>query len=225
MYSFAQRPDTAIVDEPLYGHFLHVSGAEHPGRDEVIQSVDCDGSRVMRRLLETSEQHDECPVLFMKQMAHHLVELDTEFLQHVQNVFLIRDPHDMLPSLTIQLPNATLADTGLQTQFEIFDRLRAQGQVPAIIDSRQLLLQPRLILERLCRHIGIPFFPEMLEWPAGPRSEDGVWARHWYHAVHQSTGFSAYRKKDKFPDHLIPLLNECLPFYEHLYAHAFKADE
>ncbi len=47
MYSFAQRPDTCVVDEPLYGHFLRVTGALHPGREEVMVSVDCDGDKVM----------------------------------------------------------------------------------------------------------------------------------------------------------------------------------
>ncbi|RMF66572.1 MAG: sulfotransferase family protein, partial [Calditrichaeota bacterium] len=35
MYSFAQREDTRVVDEPLYGYYLKLSGADHPGREEV----------------------------------------------------------------------------------------------------------------------------------------------------------------------------------------------
>src|ERR687883_192922 len=31
MYSFRQRPDTLVVDEPLYGHYLRVTSADHPG--------------------------------------------------------------------------------------------------------------------------------------------------------------------------------------------------
>ena len=50
MYSFAQRTDTRVVDEPLYGHYLRVSGAEHPGRDEVLAAVDADGERVVREV-------------------------------------------------------------------------------------------------------------------------------------------------------------------------------
>jgi hypothetical protein len=29
----------------------------------------------------------------------------------------------------------------------------------------------------------------MLYWAAGPRPQDGIWATHWYDAVHRSTGF------------------------------------
>ena len=32
MYSFAQRNDVRVVDEPLYGHYLKVTGAQHRGR-------------------------------------------------------------------------------------------------------------------------------------------------------------------------------------------------
>ncbi|MBT5534537.1 sulfotransferase family protein, partial [Candidatus Poribacteria bacterium] len=39
MYSFAQRPDTRVIDEPLYGHYLRVSGAAHPIPVDVIASM------------------------------------------------------------------------------------------------------------------------------------------------------------------------------------------
>ena len=222
MYSFAERQDTRVVDEPLYGHFLRVTGTVHPGRDEVLANVDCDGESVMRKLL-TAESGSPA-VLFMKQMAHHLVEIDKSFVRDTENIFLIRDPEQMLPSLTIQLPGATLADAGLRMQWELYEELRNAGQSPAIIDSRELLLDPQGVLERLCRHLRIPWEEDMLLWPAGPRPEDGIWAKHWYHAVHKSTGFSPYRHKDSFPSHLEPLLAECAPWYERLFEHAIRAN-
>ena len=221
MYSFAERPDTRVVDEPLYGHFLRVTGTVHPGRDEIMARVDCDGDRVMQTLLAESPGNPD--VLFLKQMAHHLVDVDRRFLERTKNIFLIRDPEQMLPSLTIQLPNAGLADTGLKMQWELYEELVAAGQSPAIVDSRELLLNPAEILRQLCEHLDIPFFETMLSWEAGVREEDGVWAPHWYDAVHKSTGFSTYRHKDDFPAHLAPLLAECAPWYEKLYDRAFRA--
>ncbi len=38
MRSFGNRPDTVVVDEPLYGYYLARTGIDHPGRDEVIAS-------------------------------------------------------------------------------------------------------------------------------------------------------------------------------------------
>ncbi len=224
MYSFAQRADMQVVDEPLYGHYLRVSGADHPGRDEVLAEMNCDGNAVMRDLLDCSGT-DHAKQLFLKHMAHHLVEVELGFLHQTENVFLIRDPQEMLPSLTVQLPKARLADTSLEQQWHLFDGLVSSGQKPAVIDSRELLLDPTGVLHQLCKHLEIGFTEQMLRWPAGPRAEDGIWARHWYHAVHQSTGFSLYAEKTDFPSHLKPLLSECAPFYERLFEHAFRASK
>ena len=35
MYAFAQRPDCEVVDEPLYAHYLQLTGALRPYRDQV----------------------------------------------------------------------------------------------------------------------------------------------------------------------------------------------
>ena len=221
MYSFAQRPDIHVVDEPLYGHYLRVSGAEHPGRDEVIAAMNCDGNDVMRELVE--RQAATSRRLFLKNMAHHFVGLDSASLDRFTNVFLIRDPREMLPSLTIQVPHARLADTGLQRQWEMFEQLSAVGSAPVVVDSRELLIDPGGVLADLCAALDLVFDEAMLSWPAGPRPEDGVWAPHWYQAVHRSTGFAPYAPKRDFPGHLEGLLEECAPWYEKLFAHALRA--
>ena len=220
MYSFAQRSDTRVVDEPLYGHFLRVSGTIHPGREQVLATVNCDGDAVMRELLATEGDRD---ILFMKLMAHHLVDVDQSFMQKTENIFLIRDPQQMLPSLTIQMPHAQLWDTGLETQWHLYKELLDSGQQPAVLDSRELLLDPGAVLWKLCAHLKIPYTDDMLSWPAGGRPEDGIWAPHWYHAIHKSTGFSAYVAKDNFPERLEPLLAECKPWYDKLFEHAIRA--
>ncbi len=221
MYSFAQRPDTRVVDEPLYGHYLKTSGADHPGGAEVVQTMNCEGDSVMRTLLDYEDPQK--PVLFIKHMAHHLLGLDLSFLDQTSSAFLIRDPKDMLPSLTVQLPQAGLADTGFKRQWQLVRKLRSMGQSPVIIDSRELLRNPAGVLETFCRQIDIEFLPAMLSWPAGPIAEDGIWAKHWYHSVHKSVGFAKYLARKNFPDKLLPLLDECQPYYDKLFAGAIKA--
>ena len=221
MYSFAQRSDIRVIDEPLYGHYLRVSGAVHPGGDEVMAAMNCDGDAVMRTL--RAEAKSDPKRLFIKHMAHHLVELDLGFLKQTSNIFLIRDPREMLPSLTIQVPHAQLDDTGLKRQWELFEELRLAGQDPAILDSRELLLDPAGVLRQLCDHLNLEFDDAMLSWPAEARPEDGVWAPHWYHAVHQSTGFAPYTAKEGFPEQLQPLLDDCKPWYDKLFEHAIRA--
>jgi hypothetical protein len=221
MYSFAQRSDTRVVDEPLYAHYLRVSGAEHPGREEVLAAMENDGARVVRDLILGACDR---PVLFMKQMAHHLVEIDRDFLKRTVNVLLMRNPVEVLPSLAKNLSHIVLRDTGLAMQTELLDQLRAWGQEPTVLDAREVLLDPCAILSCLCTRVGIPFEETMLEWKAGPHPADGVWAPYWYHNVHRSTGFVSYcEKSEEFPDRLKPLLEECRPYYERLRELAIKA--
>ena len=223
MYSFAQLPVIRVIDEPLYGHYLRVSGAEHPGGDEVMAAMNCDGDRVIGELLDAQADTPNRR-FFVKHMAHHLVDIDLGFLPKVCSVFLVRDPVEMLPSLTVKVPHAGLDDTGLKRQYELFADLVAAGQEPVVLDSRELLLDPASVLQQFCERIGVDYDERMLRWEAGPRPEDGIWAPHWYHAVHQSTGFSPYVAKDGFPESLQALLDECQPWYEKLFAHAIRAD-
>lgn len=221
MYSFSRRTDTRVVDEPLYGHYLRVSHAPHPGAEEVLAAVDTDGERVIRDVI--LGQCDR-PVLFMKQMAHHLVDISRDFLMQTANVFLIRNPEQMLPSLAQNLEAPTLRDTSLGLQTGLYTYLVELGQEPPVLDARQLLTNPPYVLRRLCERLNLEFQERMLSWPAGPIPEDGVWAKHWYQAVHQTTGFLPYEhKSEPFPDRLRPLLEECRPHYELLSRYAIQA--
>lgn len=214
MYSFAQRADTRVVDEPLYAHYLRVTGAQHPGRDEVLASQENDGEKVVRDVILGPCDR---PVLFLKQMAHHLVDLDHAFLARTRNVILTRDPQEMLTSLVENIPEPTLRDTGFAAQTKIVRELRALGQVPHVLVAHEILLDPRGELTRLCSVLDIDFDPAMLAWRPGPRPEDGVWAPHWYASVHRSSGFQPYvRKTLPLPDRLSPLLAECRAHYEEL---------
>ena len=224
MDSFAQRDDVRVVDEPLYGHYLHVSGAEHPGREEIVGAMNCDGDAIMRDLIEQSTKSPET-TLFVKHMAHHLVQIDLQFLELSNNIFLIRDPREMLPSLTVQLPHASLDDTGLKKQWQLLQDLRSNGQQTIVLDSRELLLDPEAVLRQLCNKLDLTFEQRMLHWPSGARSEDGIWAKHWYQAVHKSTGFSDYQAKTHFPAALETLLDECQPWYDKLFALAIGAPQ
>jgi hypothetical protein len=130
----------------------------------------------------------------------------------------------MLPSLMNQIPRPTLRDTGLAEQVEILEVMMEGDAEPVVLDAKELLLDPPGVLRQACEKLGLPFEEAMLSWSAGPKPEDGVWARHWYENVHASTGFDPYSpRKGPFPEKLRPLLDECLPLYERLRRHAITA--
>lgn len=223
MYSFAQRSDTIVFDEPLYAHYLVRTPARqyHPGADEVIATMENDGQKVVDDLILGDHP---TPVVFFKHMTHHLLDLDLGFLDKTVNILLTRDPLEMLPSYGAVVETPTLNDVGYARHLELLHDLQSRGQNPPVIDSKQILLNPRKVLTELCARIGIPFEESMLSWKAGARPEDGVWAKYWYHSVHQSTGFGKYiQKSEPFPEKLEPLLAECQPYYEQLSALAIQA--
>ena len=77
-----------------------------------------------------------------------------------------------------------------------------------------------MMLGILCDALGVEFSDSMLSWPAGLRSTDGVWAKHWYKEVETSTGFRPYRSRvERVPDRLVEVYRRCLEDYERLYEH------
>ena len=221
MYSFSQRSDTKVVDEPLYAHFLRVSGATHPLREACLAAQDSDGDRVARELILGPW---DSPVVFFKQMAHHLVDLDLDFMRHTHNVFLTRDPLQVLPSLLLRIGQPRMRDTGFARQCELVEMLESWGQTPVVLDSGDLLMDPPGMLAALCEHLKLPFEEEMLRWPQGPKEFDGIWASEWYKNVHQTTEFRPHRPKPgPFPSELRALLEDCLPYYAKLQVRALRS--
>src|SRR3954464_15427420 len=50
MRAWGNRGDTLVVDEPFYAYYLHATGREHPGRDEVIAAGEIDSKKVIAQL-------------------------------------------------------------------------------------------------------------------------------------------------------------------------------
>lgn len=208
MYSFAQRPDTTVVDEPFYAFYLNETGIVHPGREEVLKSQPHSEYAVRMQLEAVTSD-----ILFIKNMAHHLAVMDQSFVEHVNNLFLIRNPRQIIASYANVIEKPTLNDIGIVYQHELFTRLLSQGRHPVVLDTGLLLTDPESVLKQTCERLGIPFFTEMLSWPDGPKKYDGVWAPHWYANVHRSTGFERQPTSDRPLPPALHELNEQAQFY------------
>lgn len=157
----------------------------------------------------------------MKHMPHHMIAgFPLDWMKDCENVFLIRHPARVVASYAKKREGPTLADIGFVQQAALFEReCDRLGHAPLVVDSDDIRSDPAGALARLCAAIGIDFTPRMLHWPAGGRSEDGVWAAHWYGAVHRSTGFD--RPEGGLPDltgDYARLMALALPYYDRLAA-------
>jgi hypothetical protein len=224
MRSWGNRPDTAVCDEPLYAHYLRVTGIDHPGAAEVIAHHEADWRKAVAGLI--GEVPGGKAIFYQKHMSHHLLpEVGRDWLGQVTHAFLIREPREMITSLAKVLPEPTLADTGLPQQRELFAWVRAEtGAVPPVVDARDILEDPRRMLGLLCDRLGVAFDEAMLSWPPGRRLTDGIWAKYWYDAVERSTTFAPYRPKDEpVPARLGGLLDRCLEIYDEFYQHRIES--
>jgi len=220
MRSWENREDCFVCDEPLYAHYLKHTGLDHPGAAEVIEHCETDWRKVVAVL--TGPIPEKRTVFYQKQMALHLLpHIGRDWLERLAHVFLIREPAEMISSYLVRRPTMTVEDTGLPQQWEIFERIgELRGAAPPVIDSRDVLEQPRALLETLCGRLGLEFSERMLGWKTGPRATDGVWAKHWYDAVEASTGFQPYKPKNvSIPSEFDALVDECEGYYRRLHAH------
>uniref|UniRef100_A0A251K7I8 Branched-chain-amino-acid aminotransferase-like protein 1 n=1 Tax=Manihot esculenta TaxID=3983 RepID=A0A251K7I8_MANES len=217
MYSFAQRDDMEVLDEPLYATFLKVTGAERPYRDEVLSKMESDPNKVVNEVIFGP---GEKKYRFCKHIAkQRLPGLPNDLMKKGKHFILIRNPLDILPSFRKVVPPSFL-ELGLAELVSIYSDLSQMGKPPAVVDAADLQQDPEGTLRGLCKDLEIPFDDAMLRWEAGPKPIDGVWAPWWYKSVHQSTGFNQARKYPQpFPFSLYDLLEKSIPLYNMLRRH------
>ncbi len=213
MYSFGARSDCAIWDEPFYAAYLAATGQDHPMRDQILAAHDSKPDAIVAAILDPNT--GQKPHFYMKHMPHHMVAgFPMGWARSCVNVHLIRHPARVIASYGAKRSTITADDIGFRQQAQVYDQL---GGI--VVDSFDIRQNPAAMLEKLCNAIGLPYDPAMLTWPAGGRVEDGIWARHWYGAIHASTGFAGPEGPlpDTDPAHRT-LLNEAMPYYDKLQA-------
>jgi len=221
MRAWENRSDCCVIDEPFYAYFLKHTGIDHPMADQIIEKHESSLDKVIERV-STPATSD---VFYQKHISTHMLDhIPLDWLAKVSNLFLIRDPRYMVASYTAKRNSATAADLGYTQLETLFDTAVAlPNQTPLVIDSRRFLEQPEAHLRYICSHLNIEFEPNMLSWPAGDRSTDGVWHEHWYDSVKSSTGFGPPRTTlPKLSNDQQALADQCMPHFEAMNRHALK---
>jgi hypothetical protein len=217
MRAFENRPDTVVVDEPLYASYLARTGIDHPARDEVLASQPTDPDAAVAALsapLATGRT-----VHYAKHMAHHIArDMELDWTLGFRTAMLIRDPAEVVASYVRARETCEPDDIGIPQQGWLSELWDEHGLDVPIVDAGDFLRAPEAHLRALCDWLGIPFTDRMLAWPAGPRDSDGVWAPHWYAAVWRSTGFEPWRPREvDLSDHDAAVAAACRPVYDALY--------
>ena len=194
MYSFAQRSDTKVVDEPFYAYYLtHVNTkVDHPGKREIINSQ----SSSFNEIVSEMEMFMEKDVLFIKNMTHHLAKTNVNFSRNWYHVILTRSPQSAYISFKKVISNPTVLDMGYKEQYAIALKFKKKNIPFYILSSEELLNSPKKELKNLCDYLKINFDNNMLSWDRGGIKEDGIWAKYWYENVHKSHGFHLNKKMD-----------------------------
>ena len=221
--SCENRPDTFVCDEPLYAYYLNETGIEHPGKEEIIEKGKTELGELTKELVEMNSKNRE--IFYQKHMTHHLLpNIERGWMRKMRNCFLIRDPKDVILSYSKKRSEFTIEDIGIIQQKEIFDYVtKIEGKRPPVVDSKDVLKNPKKILEALCEKLKIPFYEEMLKWPKGERDTDGIWGKYWYHKVITTTEFGRYQPKNEtIEGDFEEIYKKCLPYYEKMYEMRIK---
>lgn len=186
MYAFAARGDADVVDEPFYAAYLAATGLEHPMREAVLAAQPQDPDEVVAKITRPLTRH-----LYLKLMTQHMIDgVSLDWIDSARHVFLIRHPARVVASYGAKREDVGAEDLGFRKQREIMERVQSAGLPFIVTDSTDIRRDPEAELRRICAALDIEWTAEMLRWPEGGHASDGIWAAHWYGAVHRSTGFA-----------------------------------
>lgn len=219
MRAWENRDDTFVTDEPFYACYLKNTGIEHPGRDEILAAQSTDWESVIDDCISTTHAH--CTIHYQKHMTQHMLQdLRLDWLDNLVNVFLIRSPAEVIASYAQARPDLTAEDIGFAQQHRLYEHVKAHvHSQPLVVSSKQILTDPLNALQKICDYCGVTFTDTMLQWPAGSRDSDGIWAPYWYSNVEQSTGFAPYREKSITLDkNQQQIAERCEPYYQAMLA-------
>jgi hypothetical protein len=213
-----QRGDLTVVHEPFSN--LAVLGYFRVG-DEQADSYD----DLVTLLCRESRR---IPVFFKDTTEYRYPEVleDQRILTGATNTFIIREPAEAIASHYAINHDLTVAEVGYEHLFETFTAARdATGTTPTVIDAADLVADPSGIVSAYCARIGLSFWPRMLSWEPGERTE---WSRtaRWHRDVSESCQVtptaSQYAVRVDNDERLAAMYRHHLPFYEELRRHRIR---
>lgn len=230
--AFEQLEECLVYASPFYAAYLLHTNAPDPHREDVFNKLEKDYQKLIKEL--TGDLPQGKTFSFQRHVVQHVLpEFGREWCKEIEHFFLIRHPKEMILSY-YQLQKdvnwnkqLTLKDLGLKALNQVFEDLtNITGKIPMVVDAEDLVKDSHQTLKFICDYFNIDFSTKMLSWKPG--LEDSIlqnfdptqnkeWLNSWCSTVMNTTGFVQTSEKNQdFPEYLLPLLEECLPYYEKL---------
>ena len=212
--SFSNRDDTVVYDEPFYSYYLKETNLNHPMKDEIIDFYPTKENEVIKSILENKKG-----IYYQKHMTHHILDkTNIEWLKKGTNCFLIRHPSKVINSYIKKNTLQSITDIGFDQMFRLFKYVNKNiSKEIIVINSDTLLEDPELYLKKLCQNLNIDFSTKMLKWPKGKTNNFGIWYKHWYHDIINSTEFAITKNIIKdVPKNYEKIYMESLNIYDHM---------
>ena len=222
--AFEQLDRCIIYDEPLIGAFMVQRGL-YP-QEEINKFCETDYKKVIQHI--TGELPDNKLFSFQKHMAiQALPEFGRGWLKLLNNFFLIRHPKEIILSrfkILNSIEEVYNSPVGLKELANLYDEIEElTGEKPLVIHSNDIVENPQATLQYLCDQLNIVFSEKMLNWDSKPKETKLSWIENtpfsgWYSQAINSSMFIKPKSTNliEIPDNLIPILDECMPFYERL---------
>jgi len=246
--AFENLSGCIIYDEPLEPPNIFMTNytvtstrslEEEKLKQSIIeQGLETDINKVIEKI--TGELPEGKLFSFQKMITgDYRSEFGIDWAKKLTNFFLLRPPQDVILDFDITQKKSGITepviqqDIGMKTLYEVFQQITAiTGQTPAVIHSDDIVKNPPAALQWLCGKLGVTFDKSMLSWKSNlagsslkyANTPDGT-SEPWYEALRSSEGFFPYEKQEvKLPERLMPLLDECIPYYEKILQHCHVFD-
>ena len=216
MRSWSSRMDTFVSDEPFYAYYLKETKLEHPMHKEIIDKYSSNYNKIIKYL--TGEIPENKKIWYQKHMAHHILDLKSiDWISNFENCILLRHPKEVISSYTKKNQLNSAEELGYPQQYEIINFLKKMNKSYIVIDSKELLKDPKKSLSNWCRKTNIEFDKSMLKWRKGNHVNDGIWWESWYNKVIETTEFRQFEKKNiKIDNKFDSIYNESMKYYNYL---------
>lgn len=231
---FIERGDAQVCHEPFFNAFYYSN--DRGSRRELPSPLDNEKNEqnykfILEKLLCPCSQK----IRFIKDMAFYsypyLRVHHPEFYSKIINTFIIRKPKEALLSHFKISPDLESypEETGFAELYDLFQYVtKTLGQRAIVVDADQLANHPDEVLEKYCRSVDIPHYPQSLKWQPGKKINDWQDWADWHVEVEKSAGIYsiALEKLDQpIPAWLLKLIQSSNKVYDEMFQYALLDDK